>query len=152
MSTATTAEAIYSGTFERTLDAKNRVTIPAAWVAQGVTEFQVVPNHKVDEPFLIVLPPAEFERIESKIEALDQPAAVKRKAIRSFYSSARAVSADKQGRLLLPEDYCRKADLETEVVLLGGKSRFEIWGAKRWAAASADATPILEDIAEQIGL
>jgi MraZ protein len=112
----------------------------------------VVPKANGEELFLLVLPPAEFARIEGMINSLDRPAKEKRQAIRSFYSSARAVSADKQGRLLLPEDYCRRVELGTEVVLLGGKSRFEIWDAKRWQAASAEAAPILEDIADQIGL
>jgi MraZ protein len=146
------AEAIYSGSFERTLDNKNRITIPASWVSQGVSEFQVVPNHKPDEPFLIVLPPAEFARMEAKIEALDQPASIKRKAIRSFYSAARAVSADKQGRILLPDDYCRLAGLAGEVMLLGGKSRFEIWSSDRWRAACNDDLPVFQTIADQIGL
>lgn len=146
------AEAIYSGTFERSLDSKNRITIPASWVTQGVSEFQVVPNHKPDEPFLIVLPPAEFSRMEARIEALDQPASLKRKAIRSFYSAARAVIADKQGRILLPEDYCRLAQLSGEVVLLGGKSRFEIWSSDRWRAASSADLPVFQSIAEEIGL
>jgi MraZ protein len=146
------AEAIYSGTFERSLDSKNRVTIPASWVGQGVSEFQVVPNHKPDEPFLIVLPPGEFARMEARIEALNQPAALKRKAIRSFYSAARAVAADKQGRILLPEDYCRQAELQSDVVLLGGKSRFEIWSADRWRSASNEDRPVFQSIAEEIGL
>jgi MraZ protein len=146
------AEAIYSGTFERSLDNKNRITIPASWVNQGVSDFQVVPNHKPDEPFLIVLPPAEFARMEARIEALDQPASLKRKAIRSFYSAARAVSADKQGRILLPDDYCRIAGFAGEVVLLGGKSRFEIWSADRWRATSTEDLPVFQSIAEEIGL
>jgi MraZ protein len=152
MSSETPVEAIFSGTYERTLDSKNRVTIPAQWVAQGVAEFQIVPNHQPNEPFLIALPSAEFARMEARILALDKPAAEKRRAIRSFYSSARAVSADKQGRILLPDDYCTKVGLSTDVVLLGGKARFEIWDADRWRASCAADEPVLQEIAELIGL
>ena len=146
------AEAIFSGTFERSLDAKNRVTIPSSWVQQGVIDFQIVPNHNADEPFLIALPPLEFARIEERIQALSRPAPEKRKAIRSFYSSARAVSIDKQGRILLPEDYCKKAKLGSEVVLLGGKSRFEIWSAACWHEESAANTESLTEIFDEAGL
>lgn len=152
MNTETPAEAIYSGEFPRSLDAKNRVTIPASWVSQGVVDFQVVPKTSEKDSFLVVLPPKEFAQMEAKILELDKPMDKKRIAVRAFYSSARAVAADKQGRILLPEDYCKKAGLGTEVVLVGGKSRFEIWDASRWRAASEDLSAAFQEMAEEIGL
>jgi len=146
------ASVIFSGTFERSLDSKNRVTIPAAWISGMGAEFQVVPNPKPEEPFLIVMLPEEFSKMEERIMSLDQPAAMKRQAVRAFYSAARAVTMDKQGRILLPEDYCRKTHLSGEVNLIGGKSRFEIWSRDRWQKASEDMLPEYEKIADLIGL
>lgn len=143
---------MYSGSFERTLDAKNRVTIPSQWVAQGVVDFQVVLSSQPQEPYLIVMPPAEFARMEQMIQALDMPQAAKAKAIRGFYSSARAVTADKQGRIVLPEDFCKRARLVTDVVLAGTRSRFEIWDAALWKAASEADEAVLRRTMELIGL
>jgi MraZ protein len=143
---------VYAGTFERSLDAKNRVTIPARWLSGQEEEFQVIPNPSPDEPFLIVMPPAEFAQMENRILALDAPAAEKRKFIRHFYGAARVVSTDKQGRLLLPEDHCRKLKLQGEVVLVGSKSRFEIWNRELWNKASAEELPIYQKMANLIGL
>lgn len=123
---------IFSGTYERTLDAKNRVTIPSVWVDFGVTEFQVVPSSGREERYLIVMPPWEFARVEEKIMGTNWSASEKQKAIRRFYTSARMVVLDKQGRLLLPEEHCQWAGLGQEVALLGAKDRFEIWDAGRW--------------------
>ena len=145
-------EAIYSGEFPRTLDAKHRLTIPAGWVGQGETEFQIVMSANPAQPFLIAIQPGEFAVMEKRIQALQKTENEKRMAIRSFYSAARAVSSDKQGRILLPEDHCSKAQLKTDVVLIGCKSRFEIWDAGLWNQAQEAATPNWASIATDLGL
>lgn len=152
MSADPPAKPMYSGTYERTLDAKNRVTIPSQWVAQGVADFQVVVSSQAESTYLVVMPPEEFAWVERRIEALEIPQAEKTRAIRAFYSSARGVTADKQGRILLPEDFCRKAGLGMEVVLAGTKSRFEIWDAGKWRAASQADQAVLSRTMEMIGL
>lgn len=141
---------VYSGTFERSLDPKNRVTIPARWLEGEGQEFQLVP--KPNEPYLLVLPPAEFAAMEDRIEGLPISEAEKRRAIRMFYASARPVTVDKQGRILLPEEMVAKAELGSEVVLVGSKSRFEIWQRARWNESAAAAQPDFAHLANQIGL
>ena len=56
----------FSGTYERTLDAKNRVAVPAAWVSGEDVEFFVVP-HPVDGQ-LMVMPQAELRATEQQIK------------------------------------------------------------------------------------
>lgn len=132
------------------MDAKNRVTIPASWLNGGADAFHAIPGPTGD--CLIVMPPEEFDSIESRIERSGAPAPERRKAIRQFYGQARAISADSNGRILLPEDHCDSVKLEGEVVLVGGRSRFEIWNAKRWADVSAEESTSYRQVAELIGL
>ena len=47
--------------------------------------------------------------------------------LRQLHSRAQHGLADKQGRLVLPEELCRKIGLKGEVALVGGRGRFEIW-------------------------
>jgi division/cell wall cluster transcriptional repressor MraZ len=98
------------------------------------------------------MPPAEFDAIESRIEKSGAAAPERRKAIRQFYGQARAVSADSNGRILLPEEQCDAVKLRGEIVLVGGRSRFEIWNAKRWTAVSAAQSASYRQVAELIGL
>ena len=132
------------------MDAKNRVTIPAGWLDDGPDEFHAIPSPSGD--CIIVMPPEEFDAIESQIKQSGASSADMRKAIRQFYGQARAVSADSQGRILLPEDQCEMLKLKGDIVLVGGRSRFEIWNAKRWAAVSAEETSAYHQVAELIGL
>ena len=140
----------YAGTFERSMDAKNRVTIPASWLNGGPDEFHAIPHPGGD--FLIVMPPEEFDSVETSIKQSGIPSDMQRKAIRQFYSQARAVGADSNGRILLPEEQCSALKLEGEVVLVGGRSRFEIWNAKRWAKVSAEESASYLKVAGMIGL
>jgi len=140
----------YAGTFERSMDAKNRVTVPAAWLEGGQNEFHAIPHPGGD--FLMVMPPEEFDSIETSIKQSAIPSDMQRKAIRQFYSQARAVGADSNGRILLPEEQCESLGLKGEVVLVGGRSRFEIWNAKRWAKVSAEESAAYLQVAGMIGL
>jgi len=140
----------YAGTFERSMDAKNRVTIPAAWLDGGPDDFHAIPHPSGD--FLMVMPPEEFDSVEASIKQSGIPAIEQRKAIRHFYSQARAVGADSNGRILLPEEQCDALKLKGDIVLVGGRSRFEIWNAKRWAAVSAADSNSYRQVAEMIGL
>ena len=66
MSKTTQKPISYAGTFERSMDAKNRVTIPAAWLNGGPDEFHAIPHPSGD--FLMVMPPEEFDSIETSIK------------------------------------------------------------------------------------
>jgi MraZ protein len=150
MTKSTSRSISYAGTFERSLDAKNRVTIPAAWLNGGAAEFHAIPAPSGE--YLMIMPPDEFDAWEERIKASGLPNDTQRKAIRQFYSQARAVSADSNGRVLLPEEQCNSVQLEGEIVLVGGRSRFEIWNAKRWEAVNAEETTAYRQVADVIGL
>jgi division/cell wall cluster transcriptional repressor MraZ len=150
MSSTLPSSLIYAGTFERVMDGKHRVTIPAAWLAQGVNEFHAIPNPS--EECLIVMPAQEFQAVEEKIHQSNAAPAERRKAIRQFYSRARAVNADAHGRILFSDEQCAALHLQGEVVLVGGRSRFEIWNAKRWHVVANEEHDSFRNIAHLIGL
>lgn len=143
---------VYAGEFRHAIDTKNRVTIPSRWrsSAEG-EEFFAVPDPQGG--FLMILPPPVFNRVKADVEANTTiPAADRRKFIRRFYAQAQMVGADKQGRVLLPEEYCRRLGLEGEVVLIGSHNRIEIWNVKRWTSAVADDEEIFRRVAGEVGL
>ena len=49
-------------------------------------------------------------------------------------------------------EQCDAVKLKGEAVLVGGRSRFEIWNAKRWAEVSAAESASYRQVAELIGL
>ncbi len=151
MSQADTNLPIYAGEFRHAVDSKNRVTIPSRWRSAEGEEYFAVPDPGGN--FLMVLPPGEFDRVKSVVEAnASISPADRRKFIRRFYALAQLVGVDKQGRILLPEDHCQRLGLQGEVVLIGSHSRMEIWNSQRWAAAVAEEDEVFRRVAGEVGL
>ncbi len=148
---ALNATTLFSGTFERSVDAKKRVAVPASWLSLEEAEvFHVVPHPS--EGYLMMMPTPEFDRWEQRIQDSDLSPAEKRMAIRKFYSEAHSATTDKQGRILLTEKHCERAGLTTEAVFIGARSRFEIWSKERYAAADASGSEAYQRVADAIGL
>src|SRR6266513_5744945 len=151
MDTASASQNFYAGEFRHSIDEKNRVTIPARWRRDGAEEFIILAeaNHQ----FLVVMPPEEFSRLNLAVESDPNVSARDRRVFfRQLHSRAQHGAADRQGRLLLPEDLCKKVGLKSEVALDGGRGRFESWNLQRRKRAHEEETPNYQHAANVIGL
>lgn len=151
MNFAQNSSPIFSGEFCHALDPKNRVTIPAKWRAGEADEFYV----RADSSgrFLRVMPPEQFRAVGEKLNA--NPAVTPKERaefLRRFYSGSQQVMADKQGRVLVPEELGRLVGLSGEVVLVGAFETFEIWNPETWKATKRAGEANYERVAELIGL
>jgi MraZ protein len=141
----------YAGEFRHTIDEKNRVTIPSRWRRNEAEEFILLPDST--NQFLIAMSPEEFARMIAAAEnSTGVNARERRVFLRQLHSRAQHGLADKQGRLVLPEELCRQIGLKGEVALVGGRGRFEIWNVARWKKAHAEETPTYQHVANVIGL
>ena len=141
----------YAGEFRHAIDEKNRITIPARWRRDGPEEFIILPeaNHQ----FLLVMSPEEFSRMSAAAESNPQISASDRRVFfRQLHSRAQHGSSDRQGRLVLPEEVCKKLNLKGEVALVGGRGRFEVWNLARWKQANSEETATYQHVANVIGL
>jgi MraZ protein len=151
MDTHAPLQPFYAGEFRHTIDEKNRITIPSRWRRNQAEEFILLPDST--NQFLIAMSPEEFTRMIAAAEnATGVNARERRVFLRQLHSRAQHGLADKQGRLVLPEDLCRQIGLKGEVALVGGRGRFEIWNVPRWKKAHAEETPTYQHVANVIGL
>jgi MraZ protein len=151
MDTSVPAQIFYAGEFRHFIDEKNRITIPARWRRDEGEEFIILPeaNHQ----FLVVMSPEEFSRMNLAVESDANVSARDRRVFfRQLHSRAQHGAADRQGRLVLPEELCKKVALKGEVALVGGRGRFEIWNLPRWKRAHEEETPTYQHVANVIGL
>ncbi len=149
MAKSITSSPIFSGEFRHSLDDKNRITIPARWRSGETEEVYVVKNPK--RACLTVMPQEVFKRIGEDAKEKSSPAE-HRIFITHFYSQAKNCTIDKQGRLLLPEDYCKAAGLRSDVVLTGGSDRFDLWSPASWKAVQDEQMQTYEKVSEAIGI
>lgn len=151
METTLSPTPIYAGEFRHAIDPKGRVTVPSKWRREEGDDFYIIPNP--DNECLLIMPPEEFKAIGRKVEsntAMSETA--KRVFFRTFYSQAQPSTVDKQGRMLLPEEYCKRVGLGEDVVLAGGDVRFEIWNPDRWKTTIEEKRNVYSDVANSIGL
>jgi transcriptional regulator MraZ len=151
MDTLSPPERFYAGEFRHSIDEKNRVTIPSRWRRDQAEEFILLPeaNHQ----FMLVMSSGEFARMSSAAEANQAVSARDRRVfLRQLHSRAQHATTDRQGRLVLPEELCRRVGLKGEVALVGGRGRFEIWNLQRWKRAHEEEAPTYQHVANVIGL
>jgi len=145
------SERFYAGEFRHSLDEKNRVTIPSRWRRDQGEEFILLPQ--ANQQFLLVISPEDFARMSAAVESNEGVSARDRRVfLRQLHSRAQHAISDRQGRLVLPEELCRRVGLKGEVALVGGRGRFEIWNLQRWRRAHEEETPTYEHVANVIGL
>jgi MraZ protein len=147
----TSSQTFFAGEFRHFIDDKNRITIPSRWRTDRAEEFIILPQ--ATHQFLMVMSPEEFSRMSAAAESEANVSARDRRVFfRQLHSRAQHGVADKQGRLVLPEELCKTVGLKGEVALVGGRGRFEIWNLGRWKKAHEEETATYEHVANVIGL
>src|ERR1700719_1235772 len=120
---ATSSQTFFAGEFRHFIDDKNRITIPARWRGDGAEEFIIIAE--AHHQFLLVMPPEEFSRVCAAAETDSTVSPRDRRVFfRQLHARAQHGSADKQGRLVLPEELCKKVGLKGEGARVGGRGRF----------------------------
>ena len=151
MATKNTTKPIFSGRYVHALDPKNRITIPADWRETDHDPYYIIPREKTG--CLVAMSPEEFQAMRAKAEAREGMSPQKRRIfIREFYSRAERCVTDKQGRLLLPVDHCKKIGLEEGVILLGTDTSFEIWNPKRREESQPVHDAVFDEMADEMEL
>lgn len=149
----TTNSLIFTGDFRHGIDRKNRVTIPSAWRAEEGSDVFVRVHRSGTH--VVAMPREQLDKQVAKIEAnTDIPAGVQQQLIRQLSAGAQKCNVDKQGRMVLPPEFCKKVGLEDEVMLVGAYGQFEIWNVARWDEKQAAdlANADFQDLADKFGL
>lgn len=129
---------VFTGTYEHTIDSKNRLAIPAdlraqmqreAGATQGDALFVYV---TLDDRALSLYTEQGFEQRAADLDhsELDAPELLEYE--RLLFSLARRVEVDRQGRVRLPDNLLSQAGLNAEVVLLGVKDHLEVRDRQSW--------------------
>ena len=69
---------------------------------------------------------------------------------RLFYSQAQPADIDRQGRLRIPPELAKLANLNNEVVVLGVRDRIELWNAESWDQFLQQTQPSYDELAERV--
>ena len=138
----------FQGIHEHTLDAKNRLTIPA------------VDRHKFDEgivlfrgadPCIEIWTPRDWSAfVDASLAGRSRLSADTRELARQFGGRSTRSSLDTAGRVLLTEHEIAHATLGREVTLLGSSDCIELWDRAAARAKEAATTENFTDLAERL--
>jgi len=122
----------FRGTFDHTLDAKNRLTVPARYraaLAEGVVLAMPVDL----KPCVGVWRPEEYEHYTRRALAELPPLSPRLAELeRFFYGSSQDADLDAAGRIMVPGFLGEHAALAKDVVVVGVGDRLELWSKSSW--------------------
>ncbi len=138
---------MFTGEYQHTLDGKGRVIIPSR-LRDGLGDrFMVTRGF---EKCLLAYPNSEWVRLEQKLKNLPFTKSDSRKFKRLFFSGAMEVEADKQGRVLIPQNLRDYANIEKDVMFIGVSNYVELWNEAAWKEYFGEANENYEEIAEEL--
>ena len=124
---------MFRGVTTLNLDAKGRIAIPTRYRErlQSCCASQLVitadPEH-----CLMLYPEPEWVEIERKLSSLPSFNLKTRAYKRLYIGHAQDVEMDGQGRILLPGELRKFANMDKRVALVGQVNKFELWDEETW--------------------
>jgi MraZ protein len=140
--------ATFRGTFDYTLDAKNRLTVPArfrAVLAEGVV------MAKSTERCVQLWVPRDYDAYtEAALSSLNPASPDARKLRRFFSANSHDTELDSAGRVGFPPFLLEHADLDKDVVVTGAGSCLEVWDRDAWAAYNDELAAEADEITARL--
>ncbi len=133
---------LFLGTFNNSIDASNRLTVPARYREEFGSEAVLF---RAVEKCLNIYTTEEFSKIVDAARA-GAVGAKNREKLRNFFADATTVTVDRAGRIIIPAEYMQHASLSAEVTVLGVGTHFEVWNRDTFNAdyGDRDAAPAFD--------
>jgi MraZ protein len=139
----------FRGTFDYSLDAKNRLTVPAkfrASLSDGVVLAKSI------EPCVQVWTPTGFEAYtDAALQGVHPLSDQARKLNRFFSANSFDTDLDSAGRVMVPTFLLEHGGLRKEVVVTGAGECLEVWDRGAWADYNIALSNELPDITATFG-
>jgi MraZ protein len=139
----------FHGTFEHSLDTKNRLTVPAKFRAALAGKVFLV---RGVDPCISVYPEPTYTALtESALAGLNPFSPQARELKRMLYGSATDTELDSAGRVMLTQRLMEHAGIGREVVIAGAGDCLELWDRSAWEAYDRDLTQRAPDLTAALG-
>lgn len=139
----------FRGTYDHTLDSKNRLTVPVKF--RGPLGDGVVVARGI-EACITVWTPDAFDDWSGRIVDALGPLSQKARDFRRVVSaSAFETELDAAGRVMLPGKLIEYACIDRECAVIGNDEHFEIWDRNKWDDYDAAISPTIPELTGSIG-
>ena len=139
----------FRGHFEYSLDAKNRLTIPAKFRASFSGGLVLA---KWLDPCVAIFTPEDFERFQDSFLPDMHPLSPDRRKLTRFFSGGSYdVELDSAGRVTLNAELLKYAGITKDVAVIGSGDHLEVWDGGSYANDQTDLPDQVARIAESLG-
>jgi len=125
---------MFIGEFEHKIDDKGRVPIPPRFRRELREGVVLTPGI---ERCIIAYTPSEWQKIATSLTASPISPGKLRRLNRALFATAFSLSIDGQGRVTLPLPLRQYAGVESEVIVAGANTYFELWDKDEWQSEKA---------------
>ena len=139
----------FRGHFEHSLDAKNRLSIPARFRAAFSTGTVLAKDF---EPCVAVWTAEAHEAIVDRaLGSLNPMGADYRRLSRYFQGNSFDTELDASGRVILPAPLLEHSGIQKEVVVVGVGDHLEVWAKERWQEQQDSLDAEIGEVTERLG-
>ena len=140
------------GTYECKADTKGRILMPIAIKKQlsSVITNGFVLKRSVFNSCLELYPMKEWVLLMEKINSLNRFNKKNNDFIRRFTAGVKTIEMDISGRLLIPKDLVKHAQIGKEIVVSSAVNILEIWDKSLYEKAIDEATLDFGALAEEV--
>jgi len=139
---------LLTGTYERSLDEKQRLALPKRFRELIGANDQPLFLTPGTDGSLALYAGAAFVRMTERLAAQSPTAQDVRAFGRLLYAQSQSVELDGQGRFRVPPELAGHAELGRECVLIGVGDHVELWDKGRWEAYLTGLQPRYDQLAE----
>lgn len=140
-----------TGSFEHTIDGKNRLSIPSKWREYLEEDGKGLFITRGLEQCLFIFSARQFKETVQNIRKHPFTNRNARYFLRILcHDSSQPLEFDKQGRILIPQSLKDLAGLKKDVVLVGVVDRIEVWDPAIWKEFYDQEEGSFEEVAENI--
>jgi MraZ protein len=125
---------LFLGKFSRTIDAKNRFTLPPAFQAELAGGAYMTQGFDRN---LQILTAEAFRKVARQTAALNMTNPLARQLLRLLLATAIPMQGESHNSVILPEDLKTFAALHSEAVLVGQGDYIEVWAPEQWEKQEA---------------
>ena len=134
---------MFRGSFEHTLDAKGRLSLPSKFrdVIAGKNDNRLIITNFITggARCLEVYPLQEWQDLEDKLRRKDRFTPDINEFEHYYLGRAHECAVDNQWRILIPPPLRRYAGLQRDVVLVSVVEKFRVWDQQTWDKVFASA-------------
>ena len=118
---------MFTGTYQNSIDSKNRMIIPSRYRDQLGGHCMLTRGF---DRCLYIYSMDDYEVLVNKSRKLPQSDRDVRKFIREFFSNTEECHLDSQGRILIPQHLRDYAGINKNLVTKGALDKIEIWSTE----------------------